>query len=132
MSSVPDGAIAPDDWSFDACRERLKEATRIVLDKIKAHDLAAQRSADAEAVYRSEVGKAFAGYREKGDAVEAAKIAAHRDCAKLSRERDYAKDLVRKASADIEAAIDSRRSLWRLVEWARERDLKGGGDGRMP
>lgn len=133
MSSVHDGTIAPDDWSFDACRVRMKEATRIVLDKIAAYDRAAQRAADAEAVYRNQLAAKFKAHREGGAAVEAATTLARADVATLSRERDYAKDLVKEAMADIEAALDSRRSLWRLVEWARERDLKGGGgNGSLP
>jgi hypothetical protein len=102
----------------------MRLATRVLIAAEQACDDAAQRAADAEAVYRSEMGKAFASYREKGEAVEAAKIAAHRDCARLSRERDYSADLVKLARERIEDARDSRRSLWRLIEWARDRDLQ--------
>jgi hypothetical protein len=113
-----------DDWGFDACQTRLRTATQAVIKAEGDCEKAAQRSADAEAVYRSELGKAFAKLREKGEAVEAAKIAAHQQCATLSRERDYAADLVKLAREKIENARDSRRSLWRLIEWARDRDLK--------
>lgn len=113
------------DWGFEACQLRMRKATAIVLLAEHQYDITAQRSADAEAVYRSEVGKAFARYREAGEAVEAARIAAHRECAKLSRERDYAADLVKLAREKIEDARDSRRSTWRLIEWARDRDLAG-------
>lgn len=125
MSSQPELPLPPaqDDWSFDACQARLRIATSIVLGAIRDYDLAAQRAADAEAVYRSEMGKVFAQRRDAGDAVDAAKIAAHKECARLSRERDYAKDRVKVAADDVQGALDSRRSLWRLIEWARGRDL---------
>src|SRR3954447_9375115 len=116
---MPDG----DDWPFDACQDRLRDATRIVLDLETKYERAVERAADAEAVYRSELGKAFAGYREAGKAVEESSTLAKREVAKLSRERDYAKDMVKVAAERLEDGRDSRRSLWRLIEWARERDL---------
>lgn len=119
--SVPD----PSDWSFEACQVRMRVATQAVNRAEQACDNAAQRSADAEAVYRSQLGKAFAELRGAGEAVEAAKIAAHERCAKLSRERDYSADLVKLAREKIEDARDGRRSLWRLIEWAREREKTG-------
>lgn len=109
-----------EDWSFEGCRDRLRDATRIVLDLEGRYERAVERSADAEAVYRAEVGKAFAGYREAGKAVEESSTLAKRDVAKLSRERDYAKDMVKLAAERLENGRDSRRSLWRLIEWQRD------------
>lgn len=111
------------DWSFEACQQRLRKATAILMLAEQSYDKQAQRSADAEAVYRSEVGKAFGGYREKGEAVEAARIAAHKDCARLSRERDYAADLVKLAMQKIENARESRSGMWALIAWAHDREM---------
>jgi hypothetical protein len=115
------------EFDFEDCRAKLRTATRIVLDKEVEFERVIQRSADAEAVYRSELGKRFAGYREDGKAVEESTTLARRDVATLSRERDYARDLVKVAAAKLEDARDARRSLWRLIEWARDRDNRLAG-----
>lgn len=121
------------DWGFDACRRRMKKATAIVLNYSAAYREAANNAADAEAVYRQRVGRAFAKRREEGEAVEAAKIGAHADCAKFSHARDVARDLVKVAADDMQGALDSRRSLWRMVEWARDRDVASARrDERAP
>jgi hypothetical protein len=116
----------PADWSFEACQTRMRDATQAINSRENAYDLAAQRAADAEAVYRAQLALKFKEYRDAGMAVDAATTHARGDVATLSRERDYAKDLVKLALAQIEDARDSRRSLWRLVEWARDRDLAQG------
>jgi hypothetical protein len=119
------------DWSFDGCRHKLREATRIVLDAEAHYDRSAQRAADAEAVYRRELAVKFKAHREAGQAVEAASTLARSDVATLSRERDYSRDLVKLAAEKLEDARDSRRSLWRLIEWARGRDLAQAGPAQQ-
>jgi RPA family protein len=116
----------PSDWSFDACQMRLRSATALITGKENDYKLAIERSADAEAVYRSEVAKAFETYREGGKAVEESTTLARRDAAVLGRERDFAAGLVKLRAEQLEDARDARRSLWRLIEWARGRDLKDG------
>jgi hypothetical protein len=111
------------DWSFEACQLRLRKATAQLILAERHYDKQAQRSADAEAVYRFEVGKSFGAYREKGEAVEAARIAAHKDCMTLSRERDYSADLVKLAMQKIENARESRSGMWALISWAHDREL---------
>jgi hypothetical protein len=98
-----------------------------VFDKERAYEKAVARKADAEAVYRRQVAGKFKGYRDAGKAVEESNTMARADVALLSRERDYAADMAKLAAEEIEDARDSRRSLWRLVEWARDRDLKQDG-----
>jgi hypothetical protein len=46
-----------------------------------------------------------------------------RDTAVLGRERDFAAGMVKLRADQLENARDSRRSLWRLVEWQRDRDV---------
>lgn len=121
------------DWSFEGCRRRLRSATAIIMELERGYDRSAQRAADAEGVYRHSLAKAMRGYREQGKAVEESLTQARADVATLSRERDYARDLVKLASEKLEDARDSRRALWRMVEWARGRDLaQQGHDEREP
>jgi hypothetical protein len=111
------------DWTFDACRERLRDATRAITTAEDAYKQAIERSADAEAVYRAEVAKAFGMHRADGKAVEESTTLARRDTAVLGRERDFAAGMVKLRADQLENARDSRRSLWRLVEWQRDRDV---------
>lgn len=108
-------------------RQKLRAATEVVLGQERAVDLAGQEAAESEALYRLEVGKAFAAARAAGDAVEAAKIKAHADCVALSQDRDVKATRLKLAFERLEDARDTRRSLWRLIEWARGRDLATAG-----
>lgn len=111
------------DFSFDGCRNKLRDATRIVIEKETEYENMIARAADAEAVYRKQLAARLKSYRDDGKAVEESLTLARADVALLSRERDFAAGLVKVAAEKLEDARDSRRSLWRLVEWARERDL---------
>lgn len=106
-------------WNFESCRQRLRQATTTVIESEDRYKQAIERSADAEAVYRARLAEAFANYRESGQAVEAATTLARRDVAVLGRERDFAAGLVKLRADQLEDARDGRRSVWRLVEWAR-------------
>lgn len=99
-------------------RDRLRQATQIVLDKEKAMRAAAANKADAESVYRRELGKAFARYRKEGMGVEESNITARAEVAVHAHERDESADLFKVAGEELEDARDSRRSLWRLIEWS--------------
>ena len=126
-----------DDWSFEGCRRRMRKATAVVLAAETAYQEAAGFAADAEAVYRRELARKFKGHRADGLAVEAATTMARSDVAPLSRERDYRKDMLRLALERLEDARDSRRSVWRLIEWSRDREValiarNGQGDEREP
>lgn len=121
-----------DDWTFDGCQARLRQATALIIDREKAYHSAIERAADAEAVYRAELAKAFETYRKDSKAVEESTTLARRDVGVLGRERDYAAGLVKLSAEQLENARDSRRSLWRLVEWARGRDLAQPRDERAP
>jgi hypothetical protein len=126
----------PADWTFEGCQVKLREATSAIIAAERDYDLKAQRAADAEGAYRHQLAVKFKEHREAGMAVEAATTLARADVAVLSRERDYSRDLVKLAAEKIENARDSRRSLWRLIEWQRGRDLATAGvqqelDSRM-
>lgn len=110
-------------WNFEACRQRLREATGAVIEAEGAYHKAVERSADAEAVYRAQLAEKFGGYRSQGKAVEESTTFARRDVGVLGRERDYAAGLMRLRLEQLEDARDSRRSVWRLIEWARGVDL---------
>jgi hypothetical protein len=108
--------------AFDAgeARDKLRAATEVVLSLEKIVAVAGEESADAEAFYRAELAKAFRGYREAGNAVEASTTMARGDCAPLSRERDSKATALKLGFERLEDARDTRRSLWRLVEWSRD------------
>src|SRR3954468_2182927 len=103
-------------WNFEACRQRLRQATTTVVEAEDRYKQAIERSADAEAVYRAKVAEAFAGYRESGQAVEAATTLARRDVAVLGRGEASAAGLVRRRPDKLKARGDGRGSVWRLIE----------------
>lgn len=106
----------------DTARDRLRDATRIILDKERDYEHAVERAADAEAIYRSQLGEKFKTYRDAGKGVEEATTLARADVVTLVRERDYSAGMLKLAGEKLENARDSRRSLWRLIEWASRRD----------
>lgn len=110
--------------AFDSgeARDKLKEATRIILELEKGYETSVRNAADAEAVYRREVATAFGRYRKEGMAVQEAEMTAKAEVAIHSHERDVTAGLLKLAGEKLENARDTRRSLWRLVEWARQRD----------
>jgi hypothetical protein len=115
------------EFDFDDCRDKLQRATRIVLDAEAAFAKAVEASAETEAYYRVQLAEAFLAHREAGAAVEAANTLARGECAAHSLQRDKAAGMLKLAGEKLEDARDSRRSLWRLVEWARGRDLATAG-----
>lgn len=112
-----------DELTPQTARENLHKATRIILDLEGAYEKAVEASADGEAVYRAELAKAMKGYRDAGKAVQEADTLARADVAVFSRERDYSAGMLKLAGEKLENARDSRRSLWRLIEWASRRDV---------
>lgn len=108
--------------TFEQATDRLRQATRIVLDNEAEYGKAVERAADAEAVYRAKLAESFTALREAGAAVQEAETRARADVATISRERDYAAGMLKLAGEKLEDARDSRRSLWRLIEWSREHD----------
>jgi len=118
-------------------RERLRSATRIILDAEAAYEKAVERAADAQAVYRNELAEAFKRYRDEGDPITSAEITAKAEVAIHERERDYSAGMLRLAAERLEDARDSRRSLWRLIEWSARKDAPPMGtapvrDERIP
>jgi hypothetical protein len=110
---------------FDSgeARDKLRDATRIVLELEDAFKRAVDDAAEAEAFYRVRLAEAFRAHRESGAAVEAANTLARGECAAHSQERDRTAGMLKLAGEKLENARDTRRSLWRLVEWARDREL---------
>jgi hypothetical protein len=109
--------------SIAEARQRLRDATRIVLDAEAAYERAVQAAADGEAAYRLKVGEAFKRLRDDGAAVEAANTLARAEVVTFSRERDVAAGMLKLAGEKLEDARDSRRSLWRLTEWSKEHEM---------
>lgn len=99
-------------------RDRLRQATKIVLDAEAKLREAATAKADAEAVYRRKLGEAFARYRKEGMGVEESNVTARAEVAMSTHARDVSADLFKVAGEELEDARDSRRSLWRLIEWS--------------
>lgn len=108
--------------AFDSgeARDRLRAATEVVLTLEKMVAEAGEEAAETEGLYRFEVGRLFEQYRGEGDAVEAAKIRAHKAAVVHSKARDLAATKLKLAFERLEDARDTRRSLWRLVEWSRD------------
>jgi len=115
--------------TISEARENLRRATKTILDLEGDYGRASERSADAEGVYRHELAEAFKRYREAGDAVEASSIKARGECAVLKREAIAAAGAFKLAAEKLEDARDSRRSLWRLIEWSREHDRSSSSNG---
>jgi hypothetical protein len=122
--------------SIAEARQRLRDATRIVLDAEAAYERAVQAAADGEAAYRLKVGEAFKRLRDEGSAVEAANTLARAEVVTFSRERDVAAGMLKLAGEKLEDARDSRRSLWRLIEWSARHEVAVAGrapaDERAP
>jgi hypothetical protein len=105
-------------------RDRLRDSTRMILDLEKAYGAAVEAAADAEAVYRAEVAKSFDALRAGGEAVEAARIKAHGETAPVKRDTMAAAGMLKLAAERLEDARDTRRSLWRLIEWSAARERR--------
>lgn len=110
-------------------RDRLRQATRIILDLEKGYENAVEYAADSEAVYRKELADRLKFHRDDGQPVEASVAYARADVAVNSRERDHAAGMLKLAAEKLEDARDARRSLWRLIEWARQRDAATRNNG---
>ena len=128
---------AADDWSFEACGNKLRAATRIVLDAENAYEVAAGEAANTEALYRKEYAHAYQTHRTGGAAVAEAETLARGEVVVHSRARDYAAAMLKLRGEKLEDARDSRRSLWRLIEWARgvalaRESATAGRDEREP
>ena len=123
---------------FDSgeARDKLREATRIIIELEDAYKAAVSEAAETEAFYRLKLSEKFREYRDAGTAVEAANTMARGDVSPLSKARDEAAGMLKLAGEKLENARDTRRSLWRLVEWARQRDagrvVSVGSDERVP
>jgi hypothetical protein len=112
--------------TFEQARDALRKATKIVLEAEGVYGAAIEDAADAEGFYRTELGRKFSGYREAGKAVGEAETLARADVAVHSRERDATAGRVKLAAEKLEDARDSRRSLWRLIEWSARKDAANG------
>lgn len=104
--------------TIEEARDRLRQATKAILDLEVDYKRAIENAADTEALYRVEVAKAYNVHREGGSAVAESELRARADAAIYSRERDAGRDSVKLAGERLENARDSRRSLWRLIEWS--------------
>lgn len=114
--------MTPEQLTFDGAREKLEAATRAIIKRENEYELAVERAADGEAVYRRQLAERMKAHREDGKAVAEADTLARADVATFSRERDYAAGMLKLAGEKLEDSRDSRRSLWRLIEWASRRD----------
>jgi hypothetical protein len=110
------------DFDFADARDRLRRASEVVLASEKSVELAGEIAAEAEAFYRAQLADAFRKYREAGKGVEESNTLARGECVVHSKERDVAATRLKLGFERLEDARDSRRSLWRLIEWARARD----------
>lgn len=123
--------------TYDEARTNLRQATQAIIGLEHAYEMAVERSADAEAVYRAQLAAKLQAHREGGKAVQEADTLARADVATLSRERDYAAGMLKLAHEKLDDARDSRRSLWRLIEWSARVDAartptSNGGPAQMP
>lgn len=110
--------------AFDAgeARDRLRGATEVILRLEGAYDAAVKEAAETEAFYRLRMGEQFRAHRDAGAPVDAAMTMARGDTAPEKQATLKAAGMLRLAGEKLENARDTRRSLWRLVEWARDKD----------
>lgn len=120
---MSDYALALAVFDSGEARDKLRDATRIVLELEDAYARAVQDAAEAEAFYRVRLADAFKAHRDAGAAVEAANTLARGECAADSKARDQAAGMLKLAGERLENSRDTRRSLWRLVEWARDKEI---------
>jgi len=99
-------------------RVRLRQASETVNARIDDYARALRHAADAEGIYRVELAHAFRSEREGGAAVAEAEIKARAAAVLQSKERDEAAGEAKAAGERVQAALDARRSLWRLIEWS--------------
>jgi hypothetical protein len=104
--------------TFQQARDLLRDATRDVIDAEKAYQTAVNEAADAEGIYRLELAQAFAAERNDGAAVAEAETKARASVVVHARQRDVTAGLLRLAGERLENTRDTRRSLWRLIEWS--------------
>lgn len=114
-------------------RTRMRQASEIVNSRIEELARASKDAAAAESVYRIELGAAVARYRTEGMGVEESSIAARAEVAVHSVARDETAGQVKVVTEKVTAALDARRSLWRLVEWSmRATTASANADERAP
>lgn len=122
--------------TYGECERRMQDMAQRIRNAEKALDTANEDAANAEAVYRKSLGERFGTLRAEGVAVEAAKIQAHGELFKLSRERDIAAGRVRKALEVLEDRRGERVSLHKLVDWSGGVDVierrNAAGNGNAP
>src|SRR5262245_37973186 len=118
MTENGKGYLQLEVFTIDQAREALKSATRIILEHEAAYKDAYEAAADAQATYRHELGEAVKRYRAEGMGVEEAKITAQAEVAVHEVDRDNAAGAFKLAAEALEDARDTRRSLWRVVEWS--------------
>lgn len=119
---------------FDSgeARDKLRGATSIILSLENDYAEMVKVAAEAEAFYRLRLAEQFKAHRDAGEAVEGAKIRAHGDTAAEKQATLEAAGALKVAERRLEDAVDTRRSLWRLVEWARSKDTAAPVDERVP
>lgn len=118
--------------TFDEARDKLHAATRAIRAAEGDYRDAIDAAADAEAVYRYQVGVSYRAHREAGEAATASETLARADCVTYSRERDVLAGRVKLAADTLENRRDDRRTLWRLVEWSAKQtppENTPSGDG---
>jgi hypothetical protein len=109
---------------FDSgeARSKLRGATEIILNLEADYGTAVAEAAEAEGYYRLRVAQQFQAHRDNGAPVEAANIMARGDCAADKQATLEKAGKLKLAEKRLDDAVDTRRSLWRLIEWARARD----------
>lgn len=122
--------------SYGESERRMQGAAQRIRDAERALETASEDAANAEAIYRKNLGERFGALRAEGVAVEAAKIQAHGELFNLSRERDIAAGRVRKALEVLEDRRGERASLHKLVDWSGGVDVierrNAAGNGNAP
>ena len=121
----------PEPMTYSNAEERLTAQAVRIRDAEKAYEEAVKSAADAEATYRRAVASKLDEHREAGLSVEHANAKARADCYVLSRERDFASGMVRKALEVLEDRRGERESLHRLVAWSHSIDIRDR-NGALP
>jgi chromosome segregation ATPase len=128
--------VPAEPMSYADAERRMGAMAQSIRAAEKALETASEDAANAEAVYRKNLGEKFAALRSEGAAVEAAMTQARSELFQLSKERDIAAGRARKALEVLEDRRGERVSLHKLVDWSGGVDVierrNAAGNGRAP
>src|SRR3954451_20366133 len=125
--AAPPSATPNRPMTYGEAVEKLANVSRIIRDYEGRYAEALDTAADAESLYRKELGRAFDTHRDAGLSVDHATSKARAECHVLSRERDRAAGAVKHLAECLENRRGERESFNRFVALSHSVDIREGG-----